>query len=256
MLTLSDIALALSGLPDLSGPTLRATLDRVSALGIRSVALSANAPGLRPRELGRSARRDLAATLRRSGLDCAGVDLFVPPKHLGDPAHAQRAADAFLEAIAFAADISELTGAPAVLTTALPRDERAKQALATIYDAADTRSVRLGDLAWPPLDDAPPACAPGLDPASVIRTADDDAPTIAARYAKSLACARLSDADDAGRCPVGDGHLDTLAYLLSLSAGGYRGPVAIDVRTLKDPWGGVDRALRAASSLPTPGVDA
>ena len=256
MLTPAHIALSLSGLPGLAAATLRTTLDRAASLGVRSIALTANAPGLRPRELGRSARRDLAATLRRADLGCAGVDLFVPPKHLGDPAHAQRATDAYLEAIAFTADMSELTGAPLVLTTALPRDEAAEQALATIYDDADTRSVRLGDLAYPPLEDAPPACAPGLDPAAAMRSAEDDAATIAARLAKRLACARLSDADDAGRCPVGDGHLDAFAYLLSLSAGGYTGPVTIDVRTLKDPWRGVEAALRATHALPGADADA
>ncbi|GAB4515198.1 MAG: hypothetical protein Tsb0013_19700 [Phycisphaerales bacterium] len=256
MITPSAIAVSLSGLPELSASTLRSTIDRVAGLGLRAVALSANASGLRPRELGRSARRDLAATLRRADLTCAGVDLFVPARHLGDPVHSDRAVEAYIEAIGFAADLAELAGAPAVLTTALPRRDEAQHALVTIADAADRRAVRLADLSWPPHDHAPPAFAPGFDPASVLRSADDDASTLAARYAKRLACARLSDADDAGRCPVGDGRLDTIGYLLSLSAGGYDGPVTIDVRALKDPWRGVDVALRATRELPTPGLDA
>ncbi len=252
----NTIALSLSGLPEVSAPTLRSVVDRVAAMGCRGLSLSCNAPGLKPRALGRSARRDLAAALRRADLACSGVDLFIPPKHLGDPARSDRATEAYLEAIAFTADIAELAGAPSVLTTTLARDEASSQAVGAIAERADARNVTIADLAWPPLEDPPPAITPGFDPASVLRVSPDDAPTLAARYAKRLGTARISDADDAGRCPLGDGHLDTLAYLLSLFSGGYTGPIVIDTRGLKDPWAGAETALRACAQLPLPGANA
>lgn len=252
----NQIGVALAGLPDVSGPSLRAVIDRLAGMGCRAASFSCNAPGLRPRELGRSARRDLGAVLRRADLSCSGVDLFIPPKHLADPTTSARAIEAYTEAIAFTADIAQLTGAPSVLTTVLPRNESAADAIAHIAEYADRHNVRLADLAWPPVTSRPPAIAPAFDPASVIPKADEDTSALAARYAKQLGAARLSDTDDSGRCIVGEGHLDTLTYLLSLSAGGYRGPVVIDVRGLKDPYQGVEKALSVCAQLPTPGANA
>ena len=59
----------------------RAALARLSKLGFRHVQLDATQPGLRPRELDRSARRHLAATLRRPEDSPIGVDLWVPASH-------------------------------------------------------------------------------------------------------------------------------------------------------------------------------
>lgn len=244
-------ALALTGLPDVSAATLRRVIDRCASMGVRALALSCNAPGLRPRELGRTARRDVIASLKRADLACAGVDLFVPPKHLADPRHSARAVEAYREAIAFASDIAELTGTRKVLTTTLPRGEASVLAIEDLAGHADRLGVTIADLAWPPMDDAPASVAPALDPAVALRSVDDVA-SLAAKHAKSLAGARLSDADDAARVPVGDGRLDAFSYLLSLHAGGYDGPVVIDVRGLKDPWGAVERAIEAIEDVPPP----
>ncbi|MFZ9880777.1 MAG: hypothetical protein ACO3QC_05185, partial [Phycisphaerales bacterium] len=53
----------------------RVALELVSRLGYRGAQLSAADPATRPRDLGASARRDLAAALARSELACAGIDL-------------------------------------------------------------------------------------------------------------------------------------------------------------------------------------
>lgn len=243
-------ALSLSGLPDIGAATFRRTIDRVASMRVRAVSLSCNTPGLRPRELGRSARRDLAGTLRRADLGCSGTDLFVPPRHLADPPHSERAVEAYLGALAFALDMADLIGAPPVLTTTLPRDDASEQAIRTVASEADRLGVTIADLSLPLGEGT--TIAPGLDPASLLQR-DEDPVTTGAKLAKTLAIARLSDADEGGRCPVGDGHLDAFAYLLSLSAGGYTGPIVIDVRALKDPWTGVEAGVRAFEQLPTPG---
>jgi len=85
-----------------------AAIECASSLGIRAVSLDAAARGLRPRELSRSQRRGIAAALRRSGLDLAGLDLFIPPEHLVDPAHTSRAIGALESALTMSAEIAAL----------------------------------------------------------------------------------------------------------------------------------------------------
>ncbi|MFM9144330.1 MAG: hypothetical protein ACKORL_02915 [Phycisphaerales bacterium] len=62
----------------------------LSAAGIRGAQLSATQPGMRPRELGESARRDLRATLVRLELVASGIDAWIPTSHFTDPATVER----------------------------------------------------------------------------------------------------------------------------------------------------------------------
>ena len=95
----------------------REAIAWVAGLGYRGAQLNAADPATRPRDLGPSARRDLAATLARHELACAGIDLFIPPAHFSDPAQQSRAFDAVIAAIGLGADLDR-----APITLPLPDD--------------------------------------------------------------------------------------------------------------------------------------
>ena len=95
----------------------REAIAWVAGLGYRGAQLNAADSATRPRDLGPSARRDLAATLARHELACAGIDLFIPPAHFSDPAQQSRAFDAVIAAIGLGADLDR-----APITLPLPDD--------------------------------------------------------------------------------------------------------------------------------------
>ena len=97
--------------------SVREAIASVAALGYRGAQLNAADPATRPRDLGPSARRDLAATFARHELACAGIDLFIPPSHFSDPAQQSRAFDAVIAAIGLGADLDR-----APITLPLPDD--------------------------------------------------------------------------------------------------------------------------------------
>ena len=241
------LALALAGLPRSLGA--RTLIEHAAAMGFRAVQLDAAHPELRPRDLSRSARRDLAALMRRSGVACSGVDLWAPPAHLLDPARADHAVQAFVQAMAFASELAELTGAPAVLSTALPTDHDAD----LLVEQADARGVRIADHAWaggahargkvPP--DAP--LGVGIDPAALLLAGADPAPVVshlAREGGPGVIAARLSDADGAARVEPGarNGQLDGFAYAIALHTAGFEAPVVLDVRGVPEPLAAASRA--------------
>ena len=59
----------------------RRAISQLSDAGFRAAQLSASQPGLRPRELDQSGRRDLLATLRRREVSASGIDAWIPPEH-------------------------------------------------------------------------------------------------------------------------------------------------------------------------------
>lgn len=245
---LPPIGLSLSGLsrdkgrPWSAGP--RHALEWAADLGFRRVQLDATAAGVRPRELDRSARRDLASLLRRLELAPCGIDLLIPPGDFADPARVERALAALGGAVDLAADLGALAGDGAArrVCVALPRDA-AVETLDAIRARASARGTVVADLAAPAPDigkEGDPI-APGLDPASILLAGGDPAAD-ALRAAGRIAAARLSDADGAARVPHGSrgSRLDRIAYLAALDAAGYRGPVVLDLRGLRDQ----DRAAR------------
>jgi len=248
------LSIALLGAP---GAGLRPQLEWAAACGVRAVQLNAAARDARPRDLGRSARRDLASVLRRLELQVSGVDLFISPQHLTDPANADRAATALLDAVDFTAEIVELAGGRPILGVELPTSAElaGSGVVQSIADRAATRSVRLADHRWPPTwgKDADPDASPlavGLDPAALLPAGLDPAAEIT-RLGRRLALLRLSDADAAGRTVVGQGRLDVLALAIALVTIGYGGHAVIDLRTLPDPAQAVRRAIdRLADALP------
>lgn len=196
----------------------------------------------------------MAALVRRASMSIAGLDLWLPPEHLSDPAHSDRALHAVLDAVDLAADLGALAGdadqgrgGGAVLNTALPENAPAAL-LAAIRQRASDRGVRVADHHWPaPAAGAiEPPLLRGLDPARMFISegAGADPAAAASRLGPLVASARLSNADGAGRCAVDapGGRLDVVGYLVALSTAGYSGPVVVDARGIE----GQERAMRAA----------
>lgn len=237
MLPRPPLSLALSGLtqdPDApwsAGP--RAVIEWAATIGVHSVQLDATTPGIRPRELDRSARRDLASLLRRSQLTLSGLDLWIPPEHFTDPARADRALTALHAAIELAAELSRLIdGSPSAtvslsLPTNLPPD-----AAAAIASDAQRHNTRIADHARQTTEPDSPIGV-GLDPAALL-LANLDPAAAAARAGQSLVSARLSDASTITRVQPGRGRLDQTAYVASLSVAGYSRPLVLNLRGLPD----------------------
>lgn len=238
------LSLALTGLsgPDASTAEPRGLIDLAASLGYRAVQLDAAMPGLRPRDLDRSARRDLAAILRRHELAFSGLDLWIPPDHFINPGTSDRASDAVRQAVELAAELSGLVPSlgsgragrvvslilPAKLDAALHDD---------LASAATSHGVMIADHAWPPRQ--PPA-APGspvgvgIDPAAIILAGHDPSKEVG-RLAGPPASARLTDLASQGRVPPGEGSLDELEYTIALDVRGYRDAVVLDTRGLVRP---------------------
>jgi hypothetical protein len=246
MVGLENVALSLAGLDaralgvPADNPT-RGLVELGAQQGFRAVQLSAAAPGARARDLDRSGRRDLAATLKRRGLALSGLDLWIPREHLLEPATMDRALAAIGEAIDLAAELAALMGMVA-------RGEGATVALSVALPvelAAATRDelVRRGEVAGVALADHTPwadeqaGTAPvGIDPAACLALKRDPGAEVL-RAGKRLAAARLSDLSDLGlRVTPGEraGRLDLLAYGVALATAGYAAPVPIDLRAVAD----------------------
>lgn len=234
------VSLSLAGLRE----PVRDSLGRASLEGVRAIQLDATHPDTRPRHLDRSARRDLASTLRRAELGFSGIDLWIPETHLVDAQQIERALDATRAAIELAADMAGLLDAPGsrVLSMTLPEQIPA-EALSVIEAAAETHGVRVADHAYPdPLLTG--VIGFGLDPAGVLVTGADPA-TVAFTHAETLLSARLSDMTNAGRGVPGSagGRLDLATYAAALITADRLRHVVLDVRGLPKPW----RAIASTS---------
>lgn len=237
--------------------------------GFRAVQLCAATPGLRPRELDRSARRDLAASLRRDDLACSGLDLWIPEQHFADPQYLDRAVAAVLSAIELAADLATLAAGsvvtsrparPGLVSLLLPSSLGA-DIRASLAQHARSRGVHLADHRWP-VDESAPADPDdplriGLDPATILASGADPA-AFAARLAKRVASARLTDL---ARGPLGlrvapgsrQGRLDVLSYLIGLATASYSGFAVADLRGIADQSAAAATVLHAAGSPPSAG---
>ena len=119
----------------------RGLIEWVSAEGCRGLVLDAIHPETRPRDLGRSARRDLAASIRRAELEWKGIDVFVPAAHLASAEHSDRALAAVIGAIDLAGELRTMgIGDEPVVTLDLP-DELTEGVVRTIADAAERAGV-------------------------------------------------------------------------------------------------------------------
>ncbi len=257
MLDTRLLSLALAGLEppfEASADGLRFTLDWARAAGFRAVHLNAAAQGLRPRDLDRSARRDVAAILRRHELALSGLDLWVPAEHFADPRHAERAVAAVVGAIELAAELRTLAGERAgvggvCVGIVLPRPVPG-EVVAQLRARADAAGVRVADCTVPPAaageGDARDPIGVGLDPAAML-LANVDPCKEASRLGKRVACARLSDLSPSGRTGPGErgGRLRLTEYAVATALGCPQAPVVLDLRSVPDPQRAAARALVA-----------
>lgn len=242
--------------------TVRTAMARLARQGFPAVQLDATLRGIRPRELDRNARRELAGVARRRGLSVAGLDLFVPRKHYLDPERVDRALSATLGAIELAADLGRVPVSLTLPAVKLAEDQ--PELIETIVEMADGRGVGLAIHAeeqleslqrW--LDDIDvPSVGAGLDPAPLLARGHDPA-VLAQRLGRRLTVGRLSDLergaghDDATvgetvRCVPGRGELDLTAYRVALDLASSRtGPVVLDLRGLTDPLTAANAGQRA-----------
>lgn len=232
------VAVSLAGLAG----EVRGQIETARELGFRAVQLDGTAKGMRARELDRSARRDLAATLKRSGLALSGIDLWIPAAHFGDAAFQDRAVSAVEQAIELATELAGLMADDAARRVSLELPKAAPATLLRQIGAWCERSgVLVADHAFPPSEGREGMIGVGFDPAAVI-LAGKDAVEELIRLGRRPASARLTDLGAVGRVIPGGagGRLDVRAYLGALSAVGYAAAVIADVRGFADS----ERALR------------
>jgi len=238
------------------GGDVRAALGLIARAGFEAVQLSAGMPGLRPRELDRSARRDLVSTMRRRELTAAGIDCWVPLEHFTDPVHADRAAAAVMQTIDLASDLGRVP-----LSLHLPDPGPVLDALiahaavhgVTLADhgpwTMEPAAVAGDDGDEDDTDPRPagPPVGVGIDAAAWIAQGLDPAAG-AMRHASSMASLRLVDLDRSGmRRPIGGagGRVDVLALRAATEATEYRGPLVIDARQWPEPVAMAADAARA-----------
>lgn len=202
-----------------------------ASLGYRAVQLDATHSEVRPRGLDRSARRDLAALLRRGELELTGLDLWLPPEHLSGGGHVERASDAVIGAIGLVRELAGLLSAQPIVSLTLP-DAPDQHAMEAIDAAAERDGVRLANHAWPAAESGDV----GVDPALAIMASASPAKAVT-RLGARLASVRLSDAGVAGRVPVGSpgGRLEVAAFIAALTISAPTVPVVADSRMLADP---------------------
>jgi sugar phosphate isomerase/epimerase len=195
-------------------------------------------PGLRSRDLDRSARRGLSATLRQLELACSGLDLWIPPAHFTDPSKVDRAIAAMLAGIELAADLGRVP-----VSVLLPATgEGVAQVIEAVSRAAQRLGPPVADHAAPPSDHA--AIGVGIDPVACL-AAGLRPDQVVLQSQSRLVAARLSDLRNDGlRGPIGEAQrqrLDVAAYKVALSVAAFRHPVVIDARQWSDPIRGISQ---------------
>ena len=230
------------------GESIRAAMERIASMGFRFVQLSATQPGLRPRDLDQSARRDLVATLRRRELAVAGLDLWIPPRHFLEAAHSDRAVSAVLAAIELASDLGRGSVSLTLPGTTADDSDALKPALDAISDHANRFGVMIADHAVPVVARDSELIGVGIDPAAWLSSGGDPSAALMAN-ARRIVSARVCDLLTSGlRGPVGDRHegqLDVVAYKVALSVIGYARPAVVDARNWIEPWKGIEQTRRA-----------
>lgn len=231
------MSLAMAGLAAPAGApaeALRLAIQRAKALGCLALQLDGRAAGFRARELDRSARRDIAATLRRAGLACSGVDLWIPPEHFAAGGTRDRALSAALSALDLAGEMDSLAvdgPAPGGLAVFLPRPLDG-EIRAALIARADKAGVRIADYGWKRGEVVEPQAplGPGLDPAAAV-LAGDDPVGLAGSFGAGIAGVRWSDASMTGRIAPGaaGGRVDLDALGAVLITVGFRGYGVVDL---------------------------
>jgi sugar phosphate isomerase/epimerase len=232
-----DLSLAAVGLRDADGgvPDIRWVLELARTAGYHAIQINAADPVTRPRELSRSARRDLAAHIRRHELTVSGVDLWIPNAHFSDESKLDRIVSAHLEAAQLAADLAELTAGDRLLCVSIPW-QGAESVLSAVADCASRIGVSVANHAypWPDALQAENPVLVGVDPPAVVLDRADPADAVSrASSAGLLRAVRLADLAASGRVPPGEGSLNTLAFRVAIATSRLTGFVTVDVRGLR-----------------------
>lgn len=229
-------------------PEPRLGLELASRLGFRSVTLSAAQPGLRPRELDRSARRGLLAELRRLELECSAIDLFIPPEHYISTETIDRA----LDAVRGAMDLASELGAQSVFLR-LPAeslDEAMLESTKELNRLAESRVVRLLDVGLSGRvlrsleSDQPIAIGLGIDTASWLADQRDPLEGLITHGAM-VGGLRLVDLDETGSrtAPTTGGRIDLDSLRRALELEVQPRSVVFDARGWADPVSDSARSL-------------
>ncbi len=232
----------------------RDALAFLSKIGIRGAAISATDRSTRPRELDRSARRDLVACMGRLELHCAAVDCFLPVAHFLDPAEVDRATSAAIGAIELAAEIASLEGRKGLGTVVLPlpaSEEALFQATAdAIAQASQHHGVRVAQPSADPTSVRAPFLV-AIDPAQVLASGNDPLSITLAAVGK-IGAVRIVDLLRSGnRGPIGEpqeAQLDLHAFVSACRAAGFTEDFVVDMRQWTDPRGGLLATLERWSA--------
>jgi sugar phosphate isomerase/epimerase len=237
-------SLSIAGIVEpVSGGGPRGLIAWAAGLGYRAVQLDAAMSGLRPRELDRSGRRDLAAFLRRQELVLSGLDLWVPESHFADPAHQDRAAGAVKAALELSAELSRLTDGAPVVSVQLP-----EKAPPVLVEELAREAERVGAVLADYGDGAWDQVGKGVDPAAVLAAGGDPAQVVS-RLPSAPSAARLSDFSAGVRVGLGKGKLDLVAYGAALVTKGFTGYCPVDLRGVRGQAAAAEGALLAVQRL-------
>ncbi len=244
MLGLPEFSISTAGyITPMGSP--RSVIEAIRVLGVRGIALDAAAPDFRPRELSRSARRDLAASLRRRELEFTGLDLWIPPEHFSDAIYAHRAIEAVSQAAEMSTELATLVGGRSkpVVSVVLPMEMNQTEREA-IGDHAQRVGAIIADH-QPGQANHPAGIGIGIDPAMVLMAGSSPGKAVT-HAGKDLASVRLSDLSAMGRCMVGaqGSKLDVQGYAGALIVAGQQW-IVLDVRELPDPSAAADHGRRA-----------
>lgn len=242
----------LTGCVDVDDPSARGLIGWIASRGVRHVQLDAAMGGIRPRELGRSGRRDLASLIRRAGLSLSGLDLWLPPAHLVDATHQQRAVEATIGACEMAAELRSVLddGTPRGWSFGVSMTLHAATP-AAVLEEIGASAARFGvviiDHAWPARVVEPGGpIRVGIDPAVLIGAGVPPGGAVLA-MSPPPAAFRLSDFVGSGRVAPGDGSLDLERYDIAMTTLSWGGVVTLDLRGLSGAGAALDRTLQRLS---------
>jgi len=172
--------------------------------------------------------------------------LMIPSGEFTNSETVDRAVAAVLSAVDLLGDLMRLNaaGVGSAVSLILPKDVD-PLVVESMQAAADRAGVLIADHAIQPNR----WTAIGLDPAMQLAAGFDP---VALASQDRLVTARLSDASEIGRVPVGLGGLSVLEFGVALSTASYRHAVVVDVRGLPDPVTGIELAQRAWAQMTLP----
>lgn len=183
-------------------------------------------------------------------LHCDAMDLFIPPEHLLQPEHVDRAVEAVSAAMQLAGDIGA-----SVLFVRLPPQEPGEdmpESVRAIEALAHATTVRIADVArngrgmCSIATDGDSPIGIGLDTAAWIADGCDPIMEMVT-LGGHLAGMRLVDLDETGtRAPVShDGRVDLHALHVALQTGASPLALVADARGWVDPAGGLQQTRAA-----------